>query len=393
MRLLKTYGLSALLLSAGILFSTSSEAYPDFISYGYKSCLTCHYNGQGSGPLNDYGRALFASEFTSDALTSKKPDQLADESGFLGSTELPWWIRPGFKYRGLLLRSDLGSPKALDRWINMQGDLDLVFNFDKKSELAFIFNYGYVPTPRRFVSSREPKPSNYLSKQHYLRWQMQRGLMLYAGLFDKIFGIRHADHTAYNRSTIGLGQSDQSHGIALQSSSEMYDISGGFFMGNLSQDRELRQVGGSLMGEYYLDKTYTIGASALQSESDFKKETRYAVHSRLGFAKGKSFILEVGLFENASKTSIVKSNKGYYTFLEGLVGLSKGYNFLTTYQIYKPDVETTDGILTNRLSLGFLIFPWQRTEMRFEVVNVRSVAAQNTSPDQWNLQSQVHISW
>ena len=64
------------------LFALNSFAYPDFISYGYKSCLTCHYNGQGSGALNDYGRALFASEFTARTFTSKKPDQLADQSGF-----------------------------------------------------------------------------------------------------------------------------------------------------------------------------------------------------------------------------------------------------------------------------------------------------------------------
>ncbi len=371
----------------------AAVAYPDFISYGYKSCLTCHYNGQGSGPLNDYGRALFASEFTAQTFTSKTPDQLADQSGFLGSTELPWWFRAGIKYRGLHYRTDVGSPKAQDRWINMQGDLDLIFNFDKKNNLIFVFNYGYVPTPRRFKSSNEPKPSNYISKQHYLRWQMQKGLMLYAGLFDKIFGIRHPDHTAFNRSYIGLGQSDQSHGLALQYSGDTYDLSGGLFVGNFSQEKELRQVGASVMGEYYLGKTYTVGSSFLQSQSDLKKENRYAVQSRLGFAKGKSFMFELGLFENESKTSIEKSNKGYYTFIEGLIGLDKGYNFLTTYQTYKPDIDTTAGSSTNRLSLGFLIFPWQKTELRFELINIRSVAAQNTSPDQWNLQNQVHVSW
>jgi hypothetical protein len=374
-------------------FSQLTWAYPDFISYGYKSCLTCHYNGQGSGALNDYGRALFASEFTAQTFTSKTPDQLADESGFLGSAELPWWFRAGIKYRGLAYRSDVGSPKAKDRFINMQGDLDLIFNFDKKNEYVLVTNYGYVPTPRRFQSSNESKPSNYISKQHYLRWQMQKGMLLYVGLFDKIYGIRHPDHTAFNRSTIGLGQADQSHGLALQYTTENYDLSGGFFMGNLSQDKELRQVGASLMGEYYIDKTYTAGASILQSQSDYKKENRLAVHSRLGFAKGKSFLLELGLFENASKTSVEKSNKGYYTFLEGLIRLDKGYNFFTTYQLYKPNIDTSTGIDTNKLSLGLLIFPWQRTEFRFELVNIRTQAAQNTSDDQWNLQNQVHVSW
>lgn len=372
------------------LFAQDSFAYPDFISYGYKSCLTCHYNGQGGGALNDYGRALFASEFTASTFTSKTPDQLAEQSGFLGSAELPWWFRAGIKYRGLHYRTDVGSPRSADRWIDMQGDIDLIFNFDKKSDLILVTNLAYIPPPAR---KTEPKPSNYVSKNHYLRWKMQKGLMLYAGLFDKIFGLRHADHTAFNRSTIGLGQNDQSDGIALQYSGELYDVSGGLFVGNLSQEKELRQVGGSIMYEYYLDKTYTVGASALQSQNDFKRENRYALHTRLGFAKGKSFMFEVGLFDNASKTSIEKSNKGYYTFLEGLINLEKGYNFLTTYQTYKADMESSSSNETNKMTLGFMIFPWQRTEFRFEVANIRSVASQNTSPDQWLLQNQVHISW
>lgn len=372
------------------LFSQLTFAYPDFISYGYKSCLTCHYNGQGGGALNDYGRALFASEFTAQTFTSKTPDQLADQSGFLGSTELPWWFRAGIKYRGLHYRTDVGSPKSIDRWIDMQGDLDLILNFDKKSDLIFVSNFGYVPPPARKTN---PMPSKWISKQHYLRWKLQKGLMLYAGLMDKIFGIRHADHTAFNRSTIGLGQTDQSHGLSLDYSSENFGIGGGFFVGNMNQEKDLRQVGGSLMWEYYLDKTYTVGASFLQSQNDYKSENRYAVHTRLGFAKGKSFMFEAGLFDNTSKTSVDKSNKGYYTFLEGLIGLEKGYNFLTTYQTFKPNRDSSSSNETNRLSLGFLLFPWQRTELRFELVNVRSVAAQNTSPDQWNLQNQVHISW
>jgi hypothetical protein len=56
------------------LFSIKAKAYPDFISYGYKSCMTCHYSGAGSGQLNDYGWALFASEFTSNLFTNKTPE-------------------------------------------------------------------------------------------------------------------------------------------------------------------------------------------------------------------------------------------------------------------------------------------------------------------------------
>jgi hypothetical protein len=376
-----------------LFYGSISLGYPNFISYGYKSCLTCHFNGNGGGPLNDYGRALFASEFTARTFTDKSPDKLADESGFLGSTELPYWIRPSLKYRGLWLRSDVASSKQADRWINMQGDFDVALNADKKNDYTVVINFGYVPTPRRFQSSNEEKPAQYISKSHYFRWQIDKGLILYAGLIDKAFGIRHADHTAVNRSLIGLGYSDQSDGLILQKITDTYDVSANGFVGNLGQDKDLRQVGFSLTGEYYLDKMFTVGGSVLSSESTYKAEKRYAFMSRLGFTKGKSFIFELGLYDNASKTTLEKSNKGYYSFLQGLILLSQGYNFITTFQTFKPDVDSTTSAESNSLGLGFMIFPIQRTEFRFELVNVRSVAQENTSPDQWNLQSQVHVAW
>lgn len=393
MQLLSWYFFCCFFLIFSSLFTTFAWTYPNFISYGYKSCLTCHFNGNGGGPLNDYGRALFASEFTARTYTNKSSDELADESGFLGSTELPWWIRPGVKYRGLWFQSNPGSSQQTVRWINMQGDLDLVLNADKKNIFTFVSNFGYVPTPRRFQSSNETKPANWISKQHYLRWQIDKGLILYAGLQDKTFGLRHPDHTAVNRSLIGLGQSDQSHGLVLQQITKKYDVSGNIFIGNLNQEKELRQTGAAFTGEYYIDDMFTLGGSVLNSGSDYRAERRYAFLSRLGFSKGKSFLFELGLFENQSKTTVEKSNRGYYSFLQGLISINQGYNFLTTFQTYKPDVNSTTAAETNSLSLGFLIFPIQKTEFRFELVNTRSIAQENTSPDQWSLLSQVHIAW
>lgn len=383
-------------LIALIFFTLVSRVlwgYPNFISYGYKSCLTCHFNGNGGGSLNDYGRAVFASELTSRKFTDKTGDQLAEESGFFGSKELPWWIRPGIKYRGLWLVSDAGGARQANRWINMQGDLDLVLHYNKKNTISFISNFGYQPTPRRFQSSNETPPPNWSSRRHYVRWIKDKGLIFYAGLLDKTYGIRHADHTAVNRGLIGLGQSDQSHGLVVQRATDKFDVSGNIFMGNLSQDKELRQMGFAATGEYFLDKAFTAGGSVLLSENDFKAEKRAAFHSRLGFAKGKGFLFELGVYDNMSKTTVDKSNRGYYNFLQGLISINQGYNFLTSFQSFKPEISSSTGSETNSLAMGFLMFPLKKTEVRVELVNVRSIAQENTSPDQWNLQSQVYVAW
>jgi len=374
--------------------SLKARAYPDFISYGYKTCVTCHYTGSGGGALNDYGRAVFASELTATTFTNKTPDQLADSSGFLGSTELPYWIRPGFKYRGLWYKQNVGNKQSVERWIQMQADAYLAIPLDKKQKYLLAANYGYIPTPDSSRYSKDDKPSNWISKEHYFRWQFNKGQFLYFGLMDKTYGIRHPDHTAYNRSILGLGQSDQSHGVTYQLSRESYEFFAQAFIGNLNQSVDIRQKGIALSGEKFIGHGLSVGASTILSESDYKKESRFAVLSRVGFAKGKSILFEAGYLDNKSKTARTERDAyGIYSFMQGLIGLDQGYNFLTSYQFLKENLRDPAGTEQNKLSLGLMAFLFPRTEMRLEIVNLRTTATQNTRPDQWNLLGQVHVSW
>lgn len=374
-----------------LFFPLLTWAYPDFISYGYRTCITCHYNGQGGGALNDYGRAVWASELTARTFTGKKTaDELGEESGFLGKTELPWYIRPGIKYRGLFLQTDVGSSRAVNRWINMQADGNVAIHFDQRYEKVFVASYGYTPTPRRFATSTEPKPSNWKSYEYYLRWQLEKKQYLYVGFMDKFYGLKHPDHTAFNRALIRNAQNDQSHGIAYQYLGEKFDITGHLLLGNLGQDKDLRQVGFSSLFEYALEKSVTVGGSAMLLNNDYLEQKTMAVLTRLSFSKGKSFIAELGLKDDKVKTTGT-STLGYYGFLQGLIGIERGYNFLTTLQIYKAELNSSSAV-QNRLSLGGLFFPYPKTEFRFEVVNNRTSAPENSSPDQWSLQAQVHLA-
>lgn len=374
-----------------LLLPIFSWAYPDFISYGYRTCITCHYNGQGGGALNDYGRAVWSSELTSRALTGKRTaDELGEESGFLGRTELPWYIRPGFKYRGLFLQTDFGSSKAVNRWINMQAEGNVAIHLDKRQEKVIVASFGYTPTPRRFSTSSEPVPPNWTSHEYFLRWQLEKKQYLYIGFMDKFYGIKHPDHTAFNRALIRNSQNDQTHGVAYQYLGEKYDITGHIFLGNLGQDKDLRQVGASTLYEYALEKTVTVGATAMLLNNDYLEQKTAALISRLSFSKGKSFISEIGLKDDKNKTAGT-STLGYYAWLQGFIGLDRGYNFLTGLQLYKAELNSTSAV-QNRLSVGTLFFPYPRTECRIEIVNNRTSAPENSSPDQWSLQAQVHLA-
>ncbi len=143
-----------------LFMSSTSWSYPDFIGYGYRSCVTCHYNGSGGGALNDYGRAVWASEITSKAIfhRRKTDEQMAESSGFLGKWQLPWWIRPGIKYRGMNLIRDPGSKGQIEQWINMQGEVNGAFFLDKDQKYTLYGSYGFRPLPARFVDRPGKKP-------------------------------------------------------------------------------------------------------------------------------------------------------------------------------------------------------------------------------------------
>ena len=87
------------LVFAALFVSKQAMAYPDFIGYGYSSCITCHYSGSGGGALNDYGRALFATEIAARHAFPKSMEEedIAAVSGFGWNKQMPWWFRPGLK--------------------------------------------------------------------------------------------------------------------------------------------------------------------------------------------------------------------------------------------------------------------------------------------------------
>src|SRR4051794_20982941 len=111
----------SLLALAGL--ANDALAYPQYVGFGYSSCLTCHYNPLGNGPLTDYGRALGATTlsgrppFLPASVTDEK---LGEYSGFLGRQDLlPDWLRLAFAYRGLEMVSSL-ERNARSQWITMQ---------------------------------------------------------------------------------------------------------------------------------------------------------------------------------------------------------------------------------------------------------------------------------
>ena len=378
------------------IFSSLVYSYPSFIGYGYSSCITCHYNGHGGGALNDYGRALYATEISARDIYSEKTseEEIAADSGFLRSYPIPWWVRPGVKYRDLWFQNNPGSGSVKnERYINMQTELNLNFFADKKQKLGLITTTAYTVYPRRFSTGTEIKTPFWFAKEYYIRYQYSKTFWIYLGQLDRVFGLRQVDHTAVSRQLIGIAHFDQTQGAVLHWTYPTWDIALNTFFGNGDEQVQLKQKGLSVSGEYELAEKFKIGASGLTSKSDSLQWKIFALHTRMGLSKGSSLQVESGLFEKTSLSPTpVTPVLGGYAILEGLTHLRRGYNLLSVFQYSKSDVKSPS-IDKTSLGVGFLTFPLPRTEVRFMAINGKSYNENSASEDNWQLQSQLHLLW
>lgn len=368
-----------------------AQAYPEFIGYKYASCITCHFNGHGGGALNDYGRALWATEIAARPFTKDQSDEeIGMASGFLGKTELPWWIRPGLKVRELVYQTNPGSKDVTTRTILMQADANLALLFNQDQTVIFVGSYGYAPVPQRLQAIPGiEKPKEWVSREHYFRFQMAENWYAYLGMMDKPYGIRIVNHTAYSRARTGLAQNDQSHGVILQYVGEKWETSFNAFAGNLFQEEELRQQGASAILDYAVDPELKLGISVLSSTNDYIALTRTGLHLRAGQGSGSSILIDLGYLGDKPKTSVAK--KGYYLYSQATQKIVRGYHLFATGQAYKEDMVISKADFT-KFGFGFLTFPMAKTEFRLEAENTRKVSTGEVQPDVWAIMAQLHLA-
>lgn len=364
-----------------------AQAYPQFIGHGYTSCITCHYNPYGNGPLTDYGRALAATMVTDRAFIPEtiNDEELGKRSGFAFKTPQNTWFRPNFDYRGLWYKRDIDNDNSEAEIIHMDANITLVGKF-LEDKLISVFNFGYAPDPRG-RTGLEDEP-NYRSREHYIGYRFLPTFGVYVGLMDKVFGIRIPDHIAFARSTNGLAMNDQSHGIMLHTGGEKWEFGLNYFVGNFSQDAQLRQVGASAKFEYDVASKVRIGASVLSSESDFLKNYINSFHGKIGIGKGSALLIEIGE-TTKTQTAANRETKSRYTLTQGYFQTSRGAYGIMTIEYYKQNLDRESYVM--RFGPGFQYFPVPRVELRADIYNTRIFSDTLVSDDTWDLTGQLHL--
>ncbi|MEZ0391936.1 MAG: hypothetical protein ACAH59_06960 [Pseudobdellovibrionaceae bacterium] len=383
---------AVLLSSLLLLLAPLAFGYATFIGYGYSSCLTCHINGQGAGPLNDYGRALWSAEIASRALYPKSmtDEEIAAQSGFLGSVELPTWFRPYFKYRELHLTRNFRGPNEIKSFYRMQQDLGLTVSDSVGKYLATI-TYGNLNERSEGTPNKR-----YLAREYYLRAEIVETWWLYVGLMEKVFGIRRVEHTSNQRSPQGFNYylnsttgHAQSEGVMVQKIAENWEFTGNVFWGNPHDIPEVRHKGAGFMTERDVGEKQRLGASYQNAKSEINERELYALHYRQGFTKGAGMIFEYGFINNADVGQ--QKTRGSYNLLEALVPFTRGYNLRTEVERYNADFKASVADQW-RWSVGILAFPIPRLELRADVENRRAFSNQTVEDDNWTFLGQIHVS-
>lgn len=186
-------------------------AEPTFLSKQYTRCGACHVSAAGGGLLSRYGRALSFRELSLAGPRTADPDAAGEQAGgeesflygvfgdSLGPLQLGIDLRPSH------VRTEVAG-STFDRNLLMTADL-----------IAAVQTHGWT-----FYGQvgREPTPTGGRidSYEHWVAYESGGGLGLRAGRFLPAYGVRFADHTAYNRSALGLRQYDQVYGLEVSRS-------------------------------------------------------------------------------------------------------------------------------------------------------------------------------
>ncbi|MBM4316319.1 MAG: hypothetical protein FJ116_02430 [Deltaproteobacteria bacterium] len=364
--------------------------YPAYIGTGYSSCLTCHFNPMGNGPINTYGRAVQATEMSGN-LFGQKLEQLAEGSGFLfGIGSLPEWLQLQGSYRGLYVGRSLQATPST-RYLVMQAEGSIAMTFGKKFRASA--SVGYVPLPPSLSESQAKQLGNTISREHYIGFLPEKGVGIYVGLMDTAFGLRVPDHNAFIRSVQLLNINDQTHGILFHRDWAKGEFAIHGFMGKLFQESNARQKGGSIFSEFEVLENFRAGASLLYTFSDFRKRQMFAGHGRLQMGKGSSLLAEIGIFNQELSSFDMSSktqNTGIFSFLQSRHLFVKGFYGLMTFENY---IETFSqgGSRVYRAGPSLEYLPFPKIEIRVDFLGTQVMGLTSITPSSYTAQVQSHV--
>jgi hypothetical protein len=203
-------------LTAATILASDASAEPMFLAKQYTRCTACHYSPTGGGLLTPYGRLLSHRELSTTGGTGTAPAAGAEDDatgeqaflyGALGDALGP--VHLGLEIRPSRLRVEFpGGSQDMNLLMN----LDLIGAVRKNGWTAY-GTVGREPDNSAVRNGRTEPGAAFISYEHWISYETDKGFRIRAGRFLPAYGVRFADHTAYTRSNLDLDRNDQVYGL------------------------------------------------------------------------------------------------------------------------------------------------------------------------------------
>jgi hypothetical protein len=280
-----------LVLASTVLASTA-WAEPMFLAKQYTRCTSCHYSPTGAGLLTPYGRFLSHRELSTTGGTATAPEPGAEDDprgeqaflyGALGKAAGP--VHLGLEMRPSRLR--IGFPGG-------HQDMNLLMNVDvlaavQKNRWTAYASAGREPPDSAVRDGRILPDPAFVSYEHWVSYQADKGFGIRAGRFMPAYGIRLADHTAYTREDLDFDRNDQVYGLEVShtmgASLVQVTVSPGKAEAIL-HDRDDRGFSTAARWQFDLTPRTALVGSALYRNSTSREPRSGVAGGALGFAPG-----------------------------------------------------------------------------------------------------------
>jgi hypothetical protein len=199
----------AALALIAVLTARTATAEPTFLAKHETRCSACHYSPTGGGLLNDYGRLMSRQEISSTS---------GDREGFL-------WGALGDSLGPVHLGIDVRPAHLHIAYPGGSFGNTFVMNADV---IGAYQDHGW--TLYGEVGHRpELAGGGLYSYEYWGARDLENGWSIRAGRFLPAYGVRFADHTAFNRAGLGFDKYDQVYGVEISQTSgnRLVQISGG----------------------------------------------------------------------------------------------------------------------------------------------------------------------
>lgn len=321
------------IFACAVLLSSQVFCFPEMVRHGYVNCTSCHFNPNGGGILNEYGRVQ-----SEQLLSNSSEDGEGNPLHGLAPSKMGMFSVGG-DFRAIQVFQKSLKTQAVN-FMFMQGDTEVAAN---GNQWALVGTLGLDPS------------MNVFSRRHYALYQPNEKLPFFVkfGKFIPAYGINLPDHIVVTRDGIGLGQGTDTYGLEVAWLGEYTDL----FAAVLVNDPK----GVTIRGSVNLSDRYKVGASYLRDNN----HALFGPYAILGFTP-KLFALLEWDFE---LTDVSAGGAGYARLDYEII---RGFHAYVTGEWQRKNFKVQSGTLA--WGGGVQFFPRPHFELRAEYSKRHDVA-------------------